>query len=145
VTFTWETSNEVGHLGYQLYARGADKWILLNEQLINNADGGDALDTREYTFTAYNVDAKWFALIDVSTTEELSIHGPYQLGKTYGAAVDKPKAFDWSQIVLPEATPAQIQRSVQNRIRALQSANDEGSDAVEDTATQSPASNGGPN
>lgn len=145
VTFTWQTSNEVGHLGYQLYARGADEWILLNEQLINIVDDGDALDTREYSFTAYNVDATWFALVDVSTTEELSIHGPYRLGESYGAEVNEPKPFDWSQVLVPQATPAEVQRSVQNRIRALEAANDEGEDAPEDTATESAIQRGGHN
>ena len=120
VAFGWESSNEVGHIGYQVYARTADEWVLLNEELIVNSDSGDALQTRNYQYRAYNVDAMWFALVDVSAAEELAIHGPYKLNESYGEKLVEPDEFDWSGISPSSPGEAEISASVQGRLqRAL--------------------------
>ena len=118
VKFTWETANEIGHLGYQIYARGEDDWVLLNDELILSK-GGAALDARTYSYTAYNVDATWFALVDVSTTEELTLHGPYRLGETNGQALVETEAFDWDGVNMPKQTKSEVSESVNDRLRQL--------------------------
>jgi len=116
VTFIWETSNEVGHAGFQIYARNDDDWDLISEPLIASTPG-QALDIRTYQYQA-QTEATWFALVDVSTTEEVTPHGPFRLGRTYGASdVDaETDAFDWSQIV-PEAANDDEYDSIEDILR----------------------------
>ena len=42
--------------------------------------------------------------MDVSANEEVTPHGPFKVGKTYGVSdVDaQTEVFDWSKVVLPE-------------------------------------------
>ena len=49
VEFSWETSNEVGHVAFQIYARTKDGWQLLNEDLIESVAGA-AMDRRQYRY-----------------------------------------------------------------------------------------------
>lgn len=149
VNFSWETSNEVGHIGYQLYARTDEAWVLLNDQLIVQNDGGDALQTRSYNYTAYNVDAQWFALVDVSTTEELTVHGPYALGQRYGAAVIEAPEFDWSDIKLTAPSAVEVNRATQRRIDRLRNlevgdSTDDEAGVDEEELPESAAETGGP-
>ena len=117
IEFNWETTNEVGHLGYQIYARGADGWNLITEELIVS-DGGGAMDVRQYSFIGYNIDANWFALVDVSAAEELTPHGPYRLDQAYGGVLEVPAEFDWSGIdVSAEPDKSEIENSVLHRLQ----------------------------
>ena len=82
VEINWQTVTEVAHLGFNLYVRerveGETKrsWRRLNAELIAPAAPGDSFDTREYTFTAYAVNGKRFAIGDVDVTGKETIHGP---------------------------------------------------------------------
>jgi len=98
VNFVWETSNEVGHAGFQVYARIADGWELLNEELlVGNIDVSSDIETKQYSFEA-TTDAKWFALVDVSDTEEVIARGPFEVGQEYGANLGENDVFDWSSL-----------------------------------------------
>jgi hypothetical protein len=119
VEFTWESSNEVGHVGFQLYARTADGWTLLNDELIVSTDQGNALATRRYTFNAEGVDAKWFTIIDVSAAEELTPHGPFQINQVYGGELVRPIEFDWSGISRTENTTRETEESVSSRVERM--------------------------
>jgi len=115
VNFVWETSNEVGHAGFQVYARVGDGWQLLNDELlVGNISGGSDVDTKQYLFEA-QTDAKWFALIDVSDTEEVIARGPFQVGEEYGANLGEKDVFDWS---LVEATTEQSLGDVRSLIQS---------------------------
>ena len=115
IEFTWESSNEVGHVGYQIFARTADGWKLLNEQLIVSNDSGNALATKRYNFTSAAVDAKWFTVVDVSAAEVLTPHGPFQIDKSYGEELKRPVEFDWSKVNLSR----QPAKSVSSRVERL--------------------------
>ncbi len=98
VSFVWETSNEVGHAGFQVFARVEDGWQLLNEDLlVGNISVGSEVETKQYVFEA-QTDAKWFALVDVSHTEEVIARGPFEVGQEYGANLGEKDVFDWSLV-----------------------------------------------
>lgn len=121
VNFVWETSNEVGHSGFQVYARGKDEWTLLTPELIiGRADAKTEMQTTRYVYQA-QTDAKWFALVDVSNTEEVTPHGPFQAGQDYGADLAAPSAFDWTSIELtPSLQPNEVRRLIERRTQGLQ-------------------------
>jgi len=117
VNFVWETSNEVGHAGFQIYARTEEGWVLLNEQLLVGDIGGSSnIEIKQYEFEALS-DAKWFALVDVSNNEDVIARGPYQVGKEYGANIGEKEVFDWSAVDFEETqTVDQIRESVNSRL-----------------------------
>ncbi|NND82955.1 MAG: DUF11 domain-containing protein [Gammaproteobacteria bacterium] len=117
VEFVWETSNEVGHVGYQIYARTAEGWQLLTPELILAEGSGGAMSTRTYRHTVYGVDAKWFTLVDVSANEKITPHGPFRLDQAYGEVIEVPPAFDWGG--LDETTApdkGRVQQSIEDRL-----------------------------
>ena len=132
VEFTWETSNEVGHAGFQIYARGENEWELLTEQLIVGTPG-HVMDTRTYTYQVVS-DAKWFALVDVSNQEEVVAHGPYQVGESYGANMEVPEAFDWRGIILTKPKVDDVRDAVNSRLQRLLQSGDFDTDAANDPA-----------
>ena len=132
VEFTWETSNEVGHAGFQIYARGENEWELLTEQLIVGTPG-HVMDTRTYTYQVVS-DAKWFALVDVSNQEEVVAHGPYQVGESYGANMEVPEAFDWRGIILTKPKADDVRDAVNSRLQRLLQSGDFDTDAANDPA-----------
>jgi len=126
VEFVWETSNEVGHAGFQLYARNADAWVLLTPELIvGNLDVVSEMQGKRYVYQA-KTDAKWFALVDVSNTEVVNPHGPFAIGQEYGADLNVGTSFDWSRVELAPAVSAQeVQRLINERLRSLEGGDDE--------------------
>ncbi|MFT6407116.1 MAG: protocatechuate 3,4-dioxygenase beta subunit, partial [Arenicella sp.] len=113
VSFVWETSNEVGHAGFQVFARVDGGWEVLNQELlVGNLDGDSDFDTKQYVFEA-QTEAKWFALVDISDTEEVIARGPFQVGQEYGANLGEQEVFDWS---LVEATSLQSLDQVKDLI-----------------------------
>lgn len=121
VDFTWETSNEVGHAGFQLYARSAEGWDLITPELIiGRADAKTEMQSTRYVYQA-QTDAKWFALVDVSNTEEVTPHGPFQVGEDYGANLDSPSAFDWSAIdAAPMLELNEVRDLIKQRTKGLE-------------------------
>jgi len=117
VEFNWETSNEVGHAGFQIYARNVDDWVLLTPQLIV-ANDGQAMDTRSYTYQVAT-DAEWFALVDVSNQEEVIPHGPFRADQSYGANLVTPDEFDWAGVEAFKPSADETRKSVDKRIQEL--------------------------
>ncbi len=118
VTFVWETSNEVGHAGFQIYARGDDDWQLISPELIQSLPG-QALSVRTYEFQAVT-DATWFALVDVSSAEEVNAHGPFKVGQTYGATDTDSESFDWGKVDLSESANDDDYNSIESILRGVE-------------------------
>ena len=121
IEFSWESSNEVGHVGFQLYARTDSGWELLNDQLIVSHDPSSALANREYRFTAADLGAKWFTIIDVSAAEELTPHGPFEVNVSYGEELQRPAEFDWSSVQRTSRRSSSSDNSINERVNKLRS------------------------
>ena len=120
VVFTWKTEMEVGTLGYNLYARGEDGWYKVNDELIL-AMGTDSFEGREYRFAAYNLDSGWFALVDVSMREELTVHGPYRADREYGEDSEQVAEMNWDRVraAIEGSTDDDISASVERRLQRM--------------------------
>ena len=131
IEFEWAASNEVGHAGYQIFARTNNGWKLLNEQLIVSQGSASAMSTVGYSYTAYDVDAKWFSLVDVSVAEVLTPHGPFEINKRYGEDLERPAVFDWSVIAGQNSDSAETASSLESRLEHLR-----GLDIADDESVQ---------
>jgi len=117
IEFNWETENEIGHAGFQIYARIGDQWVLISDLI--GSEPGPALMIRQYTYQVTGIDAQWFALIDVSSQEEVTPHGPFRLGEEYGQNTIQPEPFDWSVIDLSEPSKDEISETIDQRLTPL--------------------------
>ncbi len=92
VLIEWTTQTEVANLGFKLYGRVDDEWVLLNSDLILGQ--GDSVSTQYYE-TSVATEAAIFVIADIDLTGTETLHGPFQLGKPYGG-VTKAKVIDWA-------------------------------------------------
>jgi len=116
-TVNWESNNEVGHVGYQLYALLGREWTLLNPNMILSDGSGPAIKLRQYEFSSDAQDIKWFSLVDVSLTEQLTVHGPYQTGRQYGAESPAEKSFWWQDLNLDAVNQDDRLRAIKRRLK----------------------------
>ena len=119
VRFNWQTEMEVATLGYNIYARGKDGWFRVNQELVQSV-GYETFEPQVYEMFVPGIDAEWFSLVDVSNTEELTVHGPYRLGRSYGEYSEHLEEMDWQDAreeLLNTVNPDSMQRSVNDRIR----------------------------
>jgi hypothetical protein len=121
VDFTWKTELEIGTVGFNIYVRNADEWVLVNDQLIQS-DGIDTFDGADYSYTAHNISGEWFAVAEVSATEELAVHGPYYLNREYGETSQEIIGMDWERVrgaFESRGTDEDVGSSVEDRLRQL--------------------------
>lgn len=117
IEFNWETENEIGHAGFQIYARIDGQWQLISDLI--GSKPGSALMVRQYHYQVNDIDAIWFALIDVSSQEEVTPHGPFRLGEEYGGNTVELEPYDWSQINLSEPSKDEISNAIDQRLLPL--------------------------
>ena len=91
VQIDWVTQTEVANLGFKLYGLIDDEWQVLNQGLILSQ--GDSVSLQNYQLIV-ETNAVVFSLSDVDLKGEETLHGPYQLGKSYGV-VSERRAIDW--------------------------------------------------
>ncbi len=113
--------NEVGHFGYQIYGLKDEEWQLLTPSPIINDKSTDALAIQRYEFFYAGVVPQWFTLVDVSTAEVLTLHGPYRLNEVYGSEAKAMQPFDWNQLPSwPDAAnDARAQSQLEQKINRL--------------------------
>lgn len=124
VHFNWQTAQEVGHAGFQLYARQASEWSVLNHDLIKHHDRADSLAIKKYHYSIPYDDVKnpyeWLALVDVSMNEEVVPHGPYRLGNHYGGEIVEAEKFDWSgferEVSLSKAQKSKVNQRIRSAL-----------------------------
>ena len=119
VLFEWESMNEVGHFGYQLYARVNEDWVLINELPIVGDASQDALSHRSYEYFASMDAVQWVSLVDVSTSEVLTVHGPFELGDAYGARGSDVADFDWAQVPSAPSVDGLLRNATELRLQRL--------------------------
>lgn len=117
IEFIWETENEIGHAGFQLYARIDGQWQLISDLI--GSEPGSALMIRSYQYSVSGIDAQWFALIDVSSQEEVTPHGPFKLGQEYGQNTVELEPYDWSRMQVLEPSDDEISIDVDARLQPL--------------------------
>ncbi|RBP51021.1 SdrD B-like domain-containing protein [Arenicella xantha] len=141
VEISWETSNEVGHAGFQIYSREADQWTLLTPEMIVGRPG-EAMETRQYVHRV-NTDAKWFSLVDISNAEEVTAHGPFKTDASYGANMITPEEFDWSRIRPKVEDVDSVRTNINRRLNQLRSSGEYDLDLPEadDTGIESESKN----
>ena len=125
VLFKWESMNEVAHFGYQIYAREADGWRLITDLPIVAEQNLDALALKQYEYFVGGQPSTWYSLVDVSTSEVLTLHGPYRLNEVYGSKGEELPTFDWSQVQggassLAQTLELQNAKQMVNRLRSLE-------------------------
>lgn len=120
-TLGWQTAQEVGHAGFQIYARTEDGWQLLNEKLINSTNT-NSLQAKSYSkvITLPNANVSWLSLVDVSVNEELVAHGPFKVGHSYGAKLTPASEYDWQLSELPEMSLQDKRTAITKRLRKAQ-------------------------
>jgi len=91
VRFEWATQTEVANLGFKLYERVNGEWQALTPSLI--LAYGDSVSTQQYKYGATS-QASVFAIADIDINGKETLHGPFQIGRTYGQSVER-KAIDW--------------------------------------------------
>lgn len=103
----WQTQTEVGNLGFNLYGKFGDEWRRLNEDVIPGQ--GDSVEIVAYSFTA-SLGATALAISDVDARGQEELHGPFIIGKTYGAEAQR-KTTDWSDAIKRSKTKAEARES----------------------------------
>ncbi len=93
---TWTTSSETSNLGFELWGESEGEWQALDMPIVPSA-AVDSLVPQSYhtQISALRLDRLMLAEID--TRGRRRMHGPFELGKSYGGAVTN-RAIDWDAI-----------------------------------------------
>lgn len=97
----WSTATETANLGFHAYEVTGGQLRRLNDELIPSRVG-DTFEVQDYRFEAPRFRGRTFALEDVATDGATRLHGPFELGETYGERPD-PEPIDWASLRLAEA------------------------------------------
>ncbi len=98
VHIEWSTSMETGNVGFDIYARGRDSgWVKLNAEVIPS-NVINSVTVQHYAFDVSGVRGKVFAIVDIDIKGAEVVHGPFHLGKRYGAKRAERAQTDWDAI-----------------------------------------------
>ncbi len=125
VHIEWSTSMETGNVGFDLYARGRKTgWVKLNPDVIPSKVI-NSVTVQHYAFDAIGVKGGVFAIVDIDIEGKETVHGPFRLGKRYGAKRAKRQQTDWDAIRAEHRTKkakrkARKQQKMQQRQQRLE-------------------------
>ena len=111
-TFTWETTTETFHLGFNLWGETSEGWVQLNNRLISG-NGADTDEPQSYRQTRrlsreQRDEITQFGISSVDSTGYEEFYGPFSEGQEYGEeANDEP--VDWT------STRTEFERSMRER------------------------------
>ncbi len=91
-TFKFVTSMEDGTVGFNLYARKSGKWQRLNTELVPAIAADSGRDGARYERSVYEAYASEFAITEIDTYGNETVHGPYRAGVRYGHLQDDADA-----------------------------------------------------
>jgi len=111
VQFDWTTATETANVGFYLYGGSGSSWQRLTPQLIPSQQL-DSLVPQTYSHTIAGVRMSRFALAEVDMHGQERLHGPYELGQSYGQR-SNPEPIDWSSIRAEQ--PMKVARSLATR------------------------------
>ena len=106
--FEWETTYEVGIVGFNIWAESDDGLIKLNEQLIP-ADGLGSPDIQRYTYSAVT-NASAFYLEHVTVENELAQSPRFPIGEQIGQAAGRTPT-NWATIRTEHDALVETQRT----------------------------------
>lgn len=95
VVINWKTQTEVANLGFNVYGRINDEWVLLNKDIISAK--GDSVEIVSYSLIASTA-ANSLALSDIDGNGKETLHGPFLVGSSYGKASQR-QSTDWSKAI----------------------------------------------
>jgi hypothetical protein len=95
VNFSWSTETETGNVGFNLYVENKGLPTLINSQLIPSKVI-DSLDRQDYFFST-KLNGTVFYIEDVSVLGETYRHGPFQIGRKFGAQLSA-NPVDWAVV-----------------------------------------------
>ncbi len=94
----WQTSTEIGHVGFNVWTWRDGAWQTINEKLIPSA-GVDSIDALSYRHRiAGGTGGGLFILEDVDVRGGSRFHGPFALGRDYGRRDLTREKIDWAGI-----------------------------------------------
>ncbi len=105
VLVRWQTQTEVSNLGFNVYAKIDDEWQKLNQSVIPGQ--GDSIELNDYELQIQS-SASYFALSDIDAYGKETLHGPFILGRVYGANGTRIDT-DWQ--------PSNIRRQTKEELR----------------------------
>ena len=99
---SWSTETETANAGFNVYGETPTGWKKLNRSPIPSTVV-DSTEPQSYSFDAKGSGAKRLMVEDLAADGKTRIHGPFEVGKAYGA---KPagKPIDW-QAIRDQDTP----------------------------------------
>ena len=111
----WQTQTEVANLGFNIYGRVGEQWLLLNDAVIPAK--GDSVEIVDYQMIV-DSEAELIALSDIDGRGKETLHGPYRVGQSYGTQPER-QTTDWQEAIERRQTKEQLRRE-QRRQRMLE-------------------------
>ncbi|MCH9646901.1 MAG: carboxypeptidase regulatory-like domain-containing protein [Deltaproteobacteria bacterium] len=113
----WQTSTEVGNVGFHLYEWSSQGLRRLNQNLIP-AESQDSLEPRSYEFHSSHPPTGELVLEDVDLFGRSRFHGPFAIGESHGRKASSAHLIDWQGVAQEHAAKLSARRQSRKTLRA---------------------------